>query len=58
MKKISSPVKCYAFDSPLVRGGGNGGGKPPPYPNPVFRSFQKHPHKPQFVILSEAKDLQ
>ena len=24
-EKISPPVKCYAFDSPLVRGGGNGG---------------------------------
>ena len=23
--KISPPVKCCAFDSPLVRGGGNGG---------------------------------
>ena len=30
-KKISPPVKCCAFDSPLVRGGKNGGGKPPPY---------------------------
>ena len=26
-KKISPPVKCVAFDSPLVRGGKNGGGK-------------------------------
>ena len=31
-EKISPPVKCCAFDSPLIRGGGNGGSKPPPYP--------------------------
>ncbi len=43
---------------PLREGSISGGSKPPPYTNPVFRSFQKHPHKPQFVILSEAKDLQ
>ena len=28
---FSPPVKCVAFDSPLVRGGINGGSKPPPY---------------------------
>ena len=36
--KISPPVKCVAFDSPLVRGGKNGGGKPPPYPENAFRA--------------------
>ena len=35
--QTSPPVKCCAFDSPLVRGGISGGSKPPPYPvNCIF----------------------
>ena len=32
---------------PLIYIEPRGGGKPPPYPNPVFRSLQKHPYNPQ-----------
>ena len=45
----SPPTLAFQFACSVIQSKPCGGGKPPPYPNPVFRSFQKHPCKPQFT---------